>query len=585
MYRNVTIIIILALALVGCSLSSSDSSDGQDVNQDPVLVLDDLDQDPLPTNTPFPTNTPTPAEDDTDTGNSGSGDSGNSGSGNGNSGNGGTVVCTTRTDWPLYTVVAGDTTSRIAQRSGTTTAVLADANCLSDAGVISVGQQLRVPRIPDPDVITRGFISLSGYIALDGDTYTVTANSNQTIRWNNAPSDLSRVDFLLYPPDGLSYTTIGTDINPGNGVSVNWSVAQSTNGFIIARGQNSSGREVAITPQLKIRAQSGTIVDGDIDVSDYVGVDGNTWLVEAGDTVTLRWDEAANYSGISRVEFTFYPQTGAAFSLGTDTDPSNGAAVTWQVPANTIGRISAGGRFANHDVVISTDRFIRSQSGAEVKRGTIAVSPNLGTNSGLLQLETGSTVTVMWNDGPSFAEANAVTFYWGQVGIGGGSWIEIATDNNLGNGLSVQWGVPGPDTQGTIFAESTLTDGTRVISSVDVDFITVVDVSNQEIRGTLTFSPNSGTSDGWVSLEPGTQVTITWASGPTFPEITAATFYTAPTGTGSTGTAIATDSNAADGISITWTVPPNFGGHVYAEADNGQSEFVSQTASVFAEES
>lgn len=59
-----------------------------------------------------------------------------------------TVACTPRTDWPIYIVTVGDTVSSIASRSGTTTSALATANCLSNPGLISVGQQLRVPRQP-----------------------------------------------------------------------------------------------------------------------------------------------------------------------------------------------------------------------------------------------------------------------------------------------------------------------------------------------------------------------------------------------------------------------------------------------------
>src|SRR5207253_2544409 len=58
--------------------------------------------------------------------------------------------CTPRTDWPTYNVVAGDTLGRVAVRAGTTTTELIQANCLTNANLISVGQALRVPRQPTP---------------------------------------------------------------------------------------------------------------------------------------------------------------------------------------------------------------------------------------------------------------------------------------------------------------------------------------------------------------------------------------------------------------------------------------------------
>jgi LysM repeat protein len=60
--------------------------------------------------------------------------------------------CLVRTDWPIYIVVRGDTLYKIAQRYGTTSGVLASANCLPNINVIYSGQQLRVP--PSPVVLT-----------------------------------------------------------------------------------------------------------------------------------------------------------------------------------------------------------------------------------------------------------------------------------------------------------------------------------------------------------------------------------------------------------------------------------------------
>lgn len=58
------------------------------------------------------------------------------------------TACTPRADWPLYTVVAGDTLASIARRTGTSIAALTAANCLADTNVISAGQSLRVPALP-----------------------------------------------------------------------------------------------------------------------------------------------------------------------------------------------------------------------------------------------------------------------------------------------------------------------------------------------------------------------------------------------------------------------------------------------------
>ncbi len=57
------------------------------------------------------------------------------------------VQCVVRTDWPVYTVVRGDTLYSIARRAGTTVDALMAANCLTGS-VIYAGQGLRVPTLP-----------------------------------------------------------------------------------------------------------------------------------------------------------------------------------------------------------------------------------------------------------------------------------------------------------------------------------------------------------------------------------------------------------------------------------------------------
>lgn len=58
--------------------------------------------------------------------------------------------CTPILNWPLYTVVGGDTLHKIATRHGTTWQTLAQANCLANPNLIYVGQALHVPAKPAP---------------------------------------------------------------------------------------------------------------------------------------------------------------------------------------------------------------------------------------------------------------------------------------------------------------------------------------------------------------------------------------------------------------------------------------------------
>ena len=57
-------------------------------------------------------------------------------------------TCSPRTDWPTYTVQAGDSLLSIANSVGSTTGELTAANCLSNPNLIFTGTQLYVPRLP-----------------------------------------------------------------------------------------------------------------------------------------------------------------------------------------------------------------------------------------------------------------------------------------------------------------------------------------------------------------------------------------------------------------------------------------------------
>jgi hypothetical protein len=58
--------------------------------------------------------------------------------------------CSPRTDWPTYTVQRGESLSQIARRFGTTSAILTQANCLTNPNRIFRGQMLRVPPSTSP---------------------------------------------------------------------------------------------------------------------------------------------------------------------------------------------------------------------------------------------------------------------------------------------------------------------------------------------------------------------------------------------------------------------------------------------------
>ena len=83
--------------------------------------------------------------------------------------------CTYRTDWPIHTVARGDTLSNLARRFNTTLAILVQSNCLPNANLIYVGQQIRVPGsgpvpTPNPGPVCQIRTDWGSYTVQRGDT-------------------------------------------------------------------------------------------------------------------------------------------------------------------------------------------------------------------------------------------------------------------------------------------------------------------------------------------------------------------------------------------------------------------------------
>jgi len=68
----------------------------------------------------------------------------------------------------------------------------------------------------------------------------------------------------------------------------------------------------------------------------YWAADAGNFALQAGETITLVWEEAP--PGASRYEFIFLPDAPAAFTfIGTDEDASDGATAQWLVPQDLNG--------------------------------------------------------------------------------------------------------------------------------------------------------------------------------------------------------------------------------------------------------
>jgi|GEM_PF-4018010 len=146
----ISILSLVALCLSACNLGADAIEEPTQVILQPTAIVVTRD-DP----TEQATNTPIPTQQVVATANN----------------------CSPRTDWSTYTVVSGDTLSRIAVRGSTTVDTLVSGNCLSNANLISPGQVLRVPFAviaPSPIVITSTPVpqtSTACHITMTGERY------------------------------------------------------------------------------------------------------------------------------------------------------------------------------------------------------------------------------------------------------------------------------------------------------------------------------------------------------------------------------------------------------------------------------
>ncbi len=102
-------------------------------------------------------------------------------------------TCTKRTDWIVYTVKQGDTLGQIAGRVGSSTSELTQSNCLENANILTVGQQLYVPRQASPNTSSNSTVSNNTNSTTDENACRITITARTEIV--NAPQGTGRTIF------------------------------------------------------------------------------------------------------------------------------------------------------------------------------------------------------------------------------------------------------------------------------------------------------------------------------------------------------------------------------------------------------
>jgi len=263
------------------------------------------------------------------------------------------VNCFPQTAWPVYTVVPGDTLSRIAERSGATTAQLATANCLSNPGLIYVGQRLYVPVLPpvataaptaNPQLpIFSQALTVEPYWLASGGQATTYSD---TVRVQAGEvANAASVTFYVNNASGGATVTIGTDADPWDGAFIDYTFPAPGVYVFQAAAANEFGSRGSSVFTLRYdpayRPPEGQ--RNLLAVAPYLRIEGGAYVLQPGATVTITWPDAP--VGALRIDFRLYP-TGTGMQnagqlIGTDTTPANGAAIAWQVPLAMLGHLQA----------------------------------------------------------------------------------------------------------------------------------------------------------------------------------------------------------------------------------------------------
>lgn len=120
------------------------------------------------------------------------------------------TTCKLREDWKLtHTVQRDDALSTLAQRYGTTVEELATGNCLADANMISVGQQLRVPGTTQSATTAAQQQTCSEpwqAIAPHDNSFSVPGEGEVSFDWRGPKAD--RYLVRIFKPEGGTYEVV-----------------------------------------------------------------------------------------------------------------------------------------------------------------------------------------------------------------------------------------------------------------------------------------------------------------------------------------------------------------------------------------
>ncbi|MFW5696181.1 MAG: LysM peptidoglycan-binding domain-containing protein [Phototrophicaceae bacterium] len=332
--RAALALIALAMVTAACSLGASEPTPTPTQVSHVTLT-------PLPTFNFIPTNTPQPTRT-TSPGDGGGSDGGS--------------TCTPRTDWLLYTVASGDTLGDIASRANTTAVELMQGNCLANPNLITVGQQMRVPRLPvarpiptsTPPPLPRGAVNVQPLKRIENGTYVLPSQTSVTLSWDSVPAGASEVRFYSVPTGTNTWdccrSLLGIDNTVSAGqASVQWMTPRSGPlGFLAAEALGPTGTSLIISESRLAYVEDPASQVGGVSIDQQIVADAGNIFLLRGATATLRYLEAP--SGLAQVRFVLIAPGGSGEQLiAIDDNPQDGWRAQWTIPAGVRGTLQAQG--------------------------------------------------------------------------------------------------------------------------------------------------------------------------------------------------------------------------------------------------
>lgn len=287
-------------------------------------------------------------------------------------------------NWQTYTVVAGDTLGIIAGRVASTITALQSANCLANADSIFVGQVLYVPpttggvsaptaaptftpRVPatittvpqggNPPVLSQQTLIIRPTFQGSGSTL-ITLQDEISLEIGTVV-DADRVVYyagtVQNDPDPVP---IGVDNDPFDGTRITYVYNDfDSELYFFAVAENEFGSSSSFQTHV-VYDPTYVSASGKPDILPFRSFDSVTYTLATSSTVTITWRDAP--TSAARVEFYLSVNNQTPIIIGTDANPANGSRITWEVPPQTTGKISAKAVFSNGSTIDSESVNIQS---------------------------------------------------------------------------------------------------------------------------------------------------------------------------------------------------------------------------------